>query len=147
MYFTHRTESDSSRVRRDLQSKAPVFEKVLYTATVSEEEPAGVSVCTVSARDQAGGSLSYAMVSLLDARSQGMFTIDAKSGIVSTLTSLDRSGSVKTFSFKLHFVDSSTRSQNILFYFHCNSNRTTAMCPLRIFVYVELETIKQFYVG
>lgn len=128
MYFTHRTESDSSRVRRDLQSKAPVFEKVLYTATVSEEEPAGVSVCTVSARDQAGGSLSYAMVSLLDARSQGMFTIDAKSGIVSTLTSLDRSGSSLDFRFNLcyflHYVDSKflcyyknkACSQNILFF-------------------------------
>ncbi|KAG8278057.1 Cadherin EGF LAG seven-pass G-type receptor 2 [Homalodisca vitripennis] len=90
VYFVHRRESDGSRVRRDLQSKAPVFEKVLYTATVAEEQPAGLSVCTVSARDPAGGPLSYAMVSLLDARSQGMFTIDPKSGIVSTLTSLDR---------------------------------------------------------
>lgn len=77
-------------MRRDLQAKAPVFEKVLYTATVAEEQPAGASVCTVSAKDPAGGPLTYAMVSLLDGRSQGMFTIDDKSGLVSTLTSLDR---------------------------------------------------------
>lgn len=90
MFFTHRKESDVSRVRRDLQSKAPVFEKVLYTASVAEEQPAGVSVCSVAARSPTGSALSYSLVSLLDARSQGMFTIDANTGVVSTLTSLDR---------------------------------------------------------
>ncbi|RZF39681.1 hypothetical protein LSTR_LSTR015378 [Laodelphax striatellus] len=94
IYFSYRKEdADSLRVRRDTQKRgAPTFERVLYLASVSEEQAAGVSVCTLTAKEGGGGGggLQYSMVSLLDSRSQTMFGIDSKTGGVTTITSLDR---------------------------------------------------------
>lgn len=91
VFFKYQHESnDSFRVRRDLRHKVPTFERALYVASVPEEQPPGVSVCSVTARDPDGGIVTYSLVSLLDSRSQSMFGIDVNSGVVSTLTSVDR---------------------------------------------------------
>ncbi|KAJ8866707.1 hypothetical protein PR048_032568 [Dryococelus australis] len=78
------------RVRRELRNQSPFFEQALYIASVMEEKPPGVLVTTVKARDPEHSPVSYSMVSLIDSRSQGMFAIDPGSGMVTTLTSLDR---------------------------------------------------------
>lgn len=78
------------RVRRELKNQSPYFEQALYVANVVEEKPSGVVVATLRARDPENSPVSYSMTSLLDSRSQGMFGIDEATGVVTTLTSLDR---------------------------------------------------------
>lgn len=78
------------RVKRELRNQSPYFENPLYTANVLEEQPVGTLVTTVRARDPEDSPVQYSMVSLLDARSQTMFKIDARSGVVTTATNLDR---------------------------------------------------------
>lgn len=80
----------AKRVKRELRNQSPYFEHVLYTASVLEEQPVGTSVTTVRARDPEDSPVQYTMVSLLDARSQTMFKVDARSGVVTTATNLDR---------------------------------------------------------
>lgn len=62
----------------------PSFVQALYTASVMEELKPGSPVATLRARDPDGAALTYSMASLLDARSQAAFAIDAKSGAVTT---------------------------------------------------------------
>lgn len=62
----------------------------LYIAAVPEEQPAGITVTTLTATDPENSPLTYSMTSLLDARSQGFFSLDSKSGIVTTVEKLDR---------------------------------------------------------
>ncbi|XP_049833037.1 protocadherin-like wing polarity protein stan isoform X1 [Schistocerca gregaria] len=78
------------RVRRELRNQSPYFEQALYIASVMEEKPPGTMVITVKARDPENSPVSYSMVSLVDSRSQSMFAVDSRSGMVTTLTSLDR---------------------------------------------------------
>ena len=96
--FWHRREKNEiGRVRRDLQNggstdnKTPLFEKPLYVASVNEEQPAGVNVCTVYAKSVDGGEISYQMVPLLDGRSHNMFAINSETGVITTSVSLDLS--------------------------------------------------------
>lgn len=91
--FHHQDLNDTDiahRVRRELRNQSPYFEQALYIASVMEEKPPGAMVATVKAQDPEKSPVSYSMVSLLDSRSQTMFTVDPRSGIVTTLTSLDR---------------------------------------------------------
>uniref|UniRef100_A0A1I8NR21 Protocadherin-like wing polarity protein stan n=1 Tax=Stomoxys calcitrans TaxID=35570 RepID=A0A1I8NR21_STOCA len=78
------------RVRRELRNQSPYFEQALYVASVLEEQPAGSSVTTVRARDPEDSPVVYSMVSLLDSRSQSLFKVDSRTGIVTTSASLDR---------------------------------------------------------
>lgn len=78
------------RVRRELRNQSPFFEQALYMASVLEECDPGVVVTTVKARDPENSPVTYQMTSLLDARTQGMFDIDQKSGTVTTKVKLDR---------------------------------------------------------
>ncbi|KAF6198555.1 hypothetical protein GE061_008303 [Apolygus lucorum] len=78
---------DMGRVRRTLRGSGEIsFDKPLYIATVLEEQGPPLEVCTVAVK----GSASYSMVSLLDARSSGMFSIGSTDGIVTTSARLDR---------------------------------------------------------
>ncbi|XP_063227767.1 protocadherin-like wing polarity protein stan [Bacillus rossius redtenbacheri] len=91
--YHHKDLNDTDiahRVRRELRNQSPFFEQALYVASVMEEKPPGVLVATVKARDPEHSPVSYSMVSLIDSRSQGMFAIDPGSGMVTTLTTLDR---------------------------------------------------------
>lgn len=78
------------RVKRELRNQSPFFEQALYVAPVLEEQPAGSTVITVRARDPEDSPVVYSMLSLLDSRSQSMFKVDSRTGVVTTTTSLDR---------------------------------------------------------
>ncbi|XP_063379045.1 protocadherin-like wing polarity protein stan [Cydia fagiglandana] len=78
------------RVKRELRNQSPYFEQALYVASVAEEQPTGVVVTTVRARDPENSPVTYSMSSLLDSRSAGMFTVDARSGVITTQAKLDR---------------------------------------------------------
>ncbi|XP_076265474.1 protocadherin-like wing polarity protein stan isoform X1 [Rhynchophorus ferrugineus] len=80
----------AKRVRRELRNQSPFFEKHLYVASVLEECEPPVIVTTVKARDPENSPITYSMTSLLDSRTQAMFDIDAKSGVVTTKVQLDR---------------------------------------------------------
>lgn len=80
----------AKRVRRELRNQSPYFEQALYVASVLEEQPAGSAVTTVRARDPEDSPVVYSMVSLLDSRSQSLFKVDSRTGVVSTSASLDR---------------------------------------------------------
>lgn len=80
----------AKRVKRELRNQSPYFEQALYVASVLEEQPTGTTVTTVRARDPEDSPVVYSMVSLLDSRSQSMFKVDSRSGIISTAASLDR---------------------------------------------------------
>ncbi|CAL8121926.1 unnamed protein product [Orchesella dallaii] len=78
------------RIRREMRNQAPYFDQPLYIAAVPEEQPAGITVTTIGATDPENQPLTYSMTSLLDARSQQFFSLDSKSGVVSTTSRLDR---------------------------------------------------------
>ncbi|XP_050681661.1 protocadherin-like wing polarity protein stan isoform X2 [Leptidea sinapis] len=78
------------RVKRELRNQSPYFEQALYVASVAEEQPPGVVVTTVRARDPENSPVTYSMSSLLDSRSAGMFAVDTRSGVISTQARLDR---------------------------------------------------------
>ncbi|XP_067630827.1 protocadherin-like wing polarity protein stan [Eurosta solidaginis] len=80
----------AKRVRRELRNQSPYFEQALYVASVLEEQPAGSAVTTVRARDPEDSPVVYSMVSLLDSRSQSLFKVDSRTGVVTTSASLDR---------------------------------------------------------
>lgn len=78
------------RIRREMRNQAPFFDQPLYIAAVPEEQPAGLTVTTIGASDPENQPLTYSMTSLLDARSQQFFSLDSKSGVVTTTSRLDR---------------------------------------------------------
>ncbi|KAK8742193.1 hypothetical protein OTU49_002167, partial [Cherax quadricarinatus] len=78
------------RIRRQMQTAAPYFERTLEVAHVVEESEKGTSVTTVTATDPENAPLTYSIEAVLDARSQRMFEIDPTSGLVTTKTRLDR---------------------------------------------------------
>uniref|UniRef100_A0A182NV34 Protocadherin-like wing polarity protein stan n=1 Tax=Anopheles dirus TaxID=7168 RepID=A0A182NV34_9DIPT len=80
----------AKRVRRELRNQSPYFEQALYVASVLEEQPPGANVITVRARDPEDSPVVYSLVSLLDSRSQAMFKVDSRTGIVTTSSTLDR---------------------------------------------------------
>lgn len=80
----------AKRVRRELRNQSPYFEQALYVASVLEEQPTGAAVTTVRARDPEDSPVVYSMVSLLDSRSQSLFKVDSRTGVVTTSASLDR---------------------------------------------------------
>jgi hypothetical protein len=78
------------RIRREMRNQAPFFDQALYKASVPEEQAAGITVTKIVASDPENSPISYSMTSLLDSRSQQFFSLDPKSGIVSTIEKLDR---------------------------------------------------------
>lgn len=91
--YHHEEFNDSDiakRVRRELRNQSPFFEQHLYVANVLEECDPPVLVTTVTARDPENNPIIYSMTSLLDSRTQAMFDIDQKTGVVTTKVQLDR---------------------------------------------------------
>lgn len=78
------------RVKRELRNQSPFFDQALYVASVLEEQPSSTAVTTVRARDPEESPVVYSMVALIDARSQSMFKVDSRTGVISTTMSLDR---------------------------------------------------------
>ncbi|KAK7006067.1 Cadherin EGF LAG seven-pass G-type receptor 2 [Halocaridina rubra] len=83
-------EGQIRRIRRQMQTAAPYFERTLEVAHVVEESDKGSPVTTITATDPENAPLTYSIEAVLDARSQRMFEIDPSSGLVSTTTKLDR---------------------------------------------------------
>lgn len=94
------------RVRRELRNQSPFFEQHLYVASVLEECDPGVVVTTVKARDPENSPVTYSMTSLLDSRTQSMFELDPKTGVVTTKVKLDRE-LVDVHYFRVTAVDDS----------------------------------------
>jgi cadherin EGF LAG seven-pass G-type receptor 1 len=63
-------------------------------------------VASLSAHDPEGAAVTYSMVSLLDSRSQGLFSIDPSSGSVTTKAKLDREN-VDVHYFRVTAIDDS----------------------------------------
>ncbi|KAL1494818.1 hypothetical protein ABEB36_010350 [Hypothenemus hampei] len=80
----------AKRIRRELRNQSPFFEQHLYVASVLEECEPPVIVTTVKARDPENSPITYSMTSLLDSRTQSMFDIDPKTGVINTKVQLDR---------------------------------------------------------
>ncbi|XP_042226939.1 protocadherin-like wing polarity protein stan, partial [Homarus americanus] len=78
------------RIRRQMQTAAPYFERNLEVAHVIEESEKGTTVTTVTATDPVNSPLTYSIEALLDDRSQRMFEIDPTTGVVTTKRKLDR---------------------------------------------------------
>ncbi|XP_023246804.1 protocadherin-like wing polarity protein stan [Copidosoma floridanum] len=107
--FHHQQLDDTDlgrRVRRELRNQSPYFEQALYVEAAEEEKDPGIPVVTVKARDPEGGSVRYTMSSLLDARSQSLFSLDPTSGKVTTTARLDREN-VDVHYFRVLAVDDS----------------------------------------
>nr|XP_022918571.1 protocadherin-like wing polarity protein stan isoform X2 [Onthophagus taurus] len=94
----------AKRVRRELHNQSPFFEEHLYIVGVLEECEPGIDVTTVKARDPENSPVTYSMTSLLDSRTQSMFEINPKTGLVKTKVKLDRE-LVDVHYFKLSAVD------------------------------------------
>ncbi|KAL4226126.1 Cadherin EGF LAG seven-pass G-type receptor 2 [Mactra antiquata] len=85
--------SDQIRLKRQKRNTAPTFDREVYSAAISENQPAGQSVILMSATDPDtgdDGKLTYSMSVLGDTRSNDMFTINPISGKVTTTVPLDR---------------------------------------------------------
>ncbi|XP_076066701.1 protocadherin-like wing polarity protein stan isoform X3 [Oratosquilla oratoria] len=78
------------RIRRQMQTAAPYFERTLEVAEVVEEDEPGAMVTTICATDPEGAPLTYTMEVDRDMRSKGMFALDPTSGVVTTTQVLDR---------------------------------------------------------
>ncbi|CAL4108899.1 unnamed protein product [Meganyctiphanes norvegica] len=78
------------RIRRQMQTAAPYFERSMEIASVMEESDKGTMVTTVTATDPENALLSYSLEAVRDSRSQRMFEIDTVSGLVTTTAKLNR---------------------------------------------------------
>ncbi|CAN9508289.1 unnamed protein product [Ophioblennius macclurei] len=89
---------------------APQFQLPTYQVSVPENEPAGTRVITLKATDPddgAAGRLEYTMEALFDRRSNDFFDMNARTGSITTVQSLDRE--VKdTHVFKVTVTDNGT---------------------------------------
>ncbi|KAM4590460.1 protocadherin-16-like isoform 1-T2 [Fundulus diaphanus] len=82
-----RSASQTLRVQViDVNDEAPWFEESHYEAQISENKPAGTSVLTVSASDLDQGTNGLVTYGV----SQGSFTINPVTGVITTTKSLDR---------------------------------------------------------
>ncbi|KAG1680499.1 Protocadherin-like wing polarity protein stan [Nymphon striatum] len=83
------------RVKRQANSRfggnrPPHFDRPLYAVSVPEEKDKGFVVLSMNAEDPEGNQVDYSILAVLDSRSQHMFDIDMKSGVVTTTVKLDR---------------------------------------------------------
>ncbi|XP_071485882.1 protocadherin Fat 4-like [Diadema antillarum] len=74
----------------DENDNAPVFDQLVYTATVVEEQAIQVDVVTVSAQDKDSGVNGQVTYSIESGNTNDAFTIDPSSGLLRTSGALDR---------------------------------------------------------
>ncbi|XP_076001821.1 protocadherin-23 [Genypterus blacodes] len=75
----------------------PVFEKDVYTVTVSEDIPQGSSLILMQARDADDGVNAYVTYSILRSSQDSLISIDPESGLVTTAATLDREREVEVW--------------------------------------------------
>jgi hypothetical protein len=96
------------------ETTGPLFSKKLYTGSVSENEPAGTNVLTVSAR-YTGNPLAQVeyFIYNVTANNRGVplvFEIDPESGVVSTSGILDREANAEEYELDIIAVTRATPS-------------------------------------
>ena len=75
----------------DTNDNVPEFTSLIYEATIQEDSPAGKSVETVSATDLDSAKVQGELKYSIDTTGQTYFTIDAKTGLITTANNkLDR---------------------------------------------------------
>uniref|UniRef100_A0A8C4W938 Cadherin EGF LAG seven-pass G-type receptor 2 n=1 Tax=Gopherus evgoodei TaxID=1825980 RepID=A0A8C4W938_9SAUR len=104
-----------SRTKRHVNT-SPQFQPPTYQVSVPENRPAGTPVILLQATDPDegdAGRLHYSMAALFDSRSNSFFTMDPKSGAVSTAEELDRE-TKSTHVFRVTAVDHGTPRRTAL---------------------------------
>ncbi|KAL8623685.1 hypothetical protein ACOMHN_046504 [Nucella lapillus] len=99
----------------DLNDNAPLFDKVAYTASVTENSPAGTGVFTVTVTDADIGvnddvTLSIDTTTPAGARANMFFKVTSGTGVVSVKSVIDRETDA-SFTFKLLAIDSGSPAQ------------------------------------
>ncbi|CAL8385721.1 unnamed protein product, partial [Gadus morhua 'NCC'] len=122
---------DHPRGRRSVNN-APTFKMPNYQLSLAENQEAGTSVITPRATDPdegEAGRLEYVMESMFDSRSNDQFTIDPRSGTISTLRPLDRE--VKdTHVFKVTALDHGTPRRSATTYVTVTVSDTNDHSPV-----------------
>uniref|UniRef100_A0A8C5B087 Cadherin EGF LAG seven-pass G-type receptor 1a n=1 Tax=Gadus morhua TaxID=8049 RepID=A0A8C5B087_GADMO len=113
-------------------NNAPTFKMPNYQLSLAENQEAGTSVITPRATDPdegEAGRLEYVMESMFDSRSNDQFTIDPRSGTISTLRPLDRE--VKdTHVFKVTALDHGTPRRSATTYVTVTVSDTNDHSPV-----------------
>ena len=107
--FSIHHRSHHSRLKRATTSVSPAFPHGSYQKSVPENQPAGYSVIHMVALDPdsgEAGKITYTLVSIRNALSDNMFTIDPISGLVRTTQLLDRE-EIPVHTFKVIATDGS----------------------------------------
>lgn len=95
-----------SRRKRSANAN-PQFQPPMYQVSVPENRPAGTSVVMLRAVDPdegEAGRLDYFIEALFDSRSNNLFSVDAETGLVSTVEELDRE-TKETHVFRVTAID------------------------------------------
>lgn len=79
----------------DVNDNAPQFYSNLYTASVSELAPNGSYVLKMNATDPDAGNNGTVSYSITGGNTHGWFQIDTQSGLVTTVTTMDREAVAK----------------------------------------------------
>lgn len=75
----------------DVNDCYPQFDKNIYTVSISEDVPPGSSLVQVQARDEdEPGPNSHIKYAILRSNQHGLVSVDAQTGLVTTVGSLDR---------------------------------------------------------
>uniref|UniRef100_A0A8C6UYA7 Cadherin EGF LAG seven-pass G-type receptor 1a n=1 Tax=Neogobius melanostomus TaxID=47308 RepID=A0A8C6UYA7_9GOBI len=110
----------------------PQFQLPSYQVSVPENEPAGTRVITLKATDPddgEAGRLEYTMEALFDSRSNDYFTIDSKTGGISTLRALDRELK-DTHVFKVIVNDNGTPKRSVTSFLTVTVSDTNDHSPI-----------------
>uniref|UniRef100_A0A8C8VMJ4 Cadherin EGF LAG seven-pass G-type receptor 2 n=1 Tax=Pelusios castaneus TaxID=367368 RepID=A0A8C8VMJ4_9SAUR len=105
----------SSRRKRNVNT-SPQFQPPTYQVSVPENRPAGTPVISLQATDPDegdAGRLHYSMDALFDSRSNSFFTVEPRTGAVSTAQELDRE-TKSTHVFRVTAVDHGTPRRTAL---------------------------------
>ncbi|XP_076872540.1 protocadherin-23 [Brachyhypopomus gauderio] len=92
----------------DVNDEAPLFEQHVYNASVMENEEAGQRVVTVRALDQDSEENAVLSYSLLPGPGYEFFSIDSRTGLITTSTQLDRELQ-HSFTLRVQAEDGGTR--------------------------------------
>ncbi|XP_068451673.1 protein dachsous-like [Clinocottus analis] len=106
-----RTATASLLVRvSDVNDNVPEFSEAEYQVEVSEAEPAGTSLLTLSAVDtdgEANGRVTYSIVQQSPSSDAAVFELDSSSGVLRLAQTLDYS-QVKVYSLRVQASDGGT---------------------------------------
>lgn len=131
-HATHGTPGRSMYRGKRQVNTSPQFQLPNYQVSVPENEPAGTRVITLKATDPddgEAGRLEYSIEALFDSRSNDFFSIDAQTGSITTVQSLDRE--IKdTHVFKATVTDNGTPERSGIAYLTVTVSDTNDHSPV-----------------